>query len=199
MLRHALSGKNIVYFAYRVNGLAVRFIYKTKPSSVVMKKIVPGTVDYVNCTFENDGEAYLLTDDVKANLGTTYLLELTYSSPQKMSNLAEIQPFIYRASNNGRWEVHLPNEAPTSKMDMSFFGKNDDTSVPSAGTYYVCHGDYPFAFYLSNARIDYFEETTLLYENESVPMGEFFPQFIEWSTSKGQKNADWYLHPSIVR
>jgi len=178
------------------SGLAVRFLYTTTPSSIVMKKILPGTVNSVNCTYEYDGEAYLLTDDVKANLGTTYILELTYATAQPMSNLAEIQPFIYRDDENGRWEVHLPNEAPTSKMNMSYFGTQDDTSDPASGTYYTCHGNYPFAFYLSNARIDYFEETTLKRENESVPMGQFFPQFIEWSTSKGKKNADWYLHPT---
>lgn len=179
-----------------LSGLAVRFNFKTKPSTIVMKKILPGSDEVVNCSFTKDAEAYYLTDDVKANLGTTYIFEVTYGSPQKLSNLAEIEPFIYRDEDDRRWEVHLPNEAPTSNMDMSYFGTGDDKSNPAEGKYYVCQGDYPFAFYLSNAKIEYFQNTTLKPENESKPMGNFFPQFLEWSTSKGKRNADWYLHPS---
>ena len=37
--------------------------------------------------------------------------------------MASIQPFIYRSEGNQNWEVHIPMEAPTVKMNTSYFGK----------------------------------------------------------------------------
>ena len=40
-----------------------------------------------------------------------------------------------------------------------------------------------------------FEETILKRENESKSIDQFFPGFLEWSTSGGTTNQDWYLRP----
>ena len=144
-----------------------------------------------------DGNTYLLTDNITAELGTTYILELNYELPglKKISNVAEIKPFIYRTEGTGRWEVHIPFEAPTSKMITKYFGTLDDKSVPSEGKYFVRSGNYPFAFYLEGATLDSFKETLLLRSNESVKIDELYPSFMPWVLSNGTEHADWYLHP----
>ena len=84
-------------------------------------------------------------------------------------------------------------EAPTAKMNTSYFGKGDDRSNSDKGLYFVRQGNYPFAFYLKGADISAFEETILKHENESKPIDELFPHFLEWSISNGNTNRDWYL------
>ena len=127
-------------------------------------------------------------------MGTTYIFEITYGSALSSSEkMATIQPFIFRAEGGQNWEVHIPMEAPTSKMDFSYFGKDDDCSDPDKGLYFVRSGDYPFAFYLKGANISVFEETILNRENESKRIDELFPDFLEWSKSGGTTNQNWYI------
>lgn len=183
-------------YVTRKSGLALKLVTKSTPSSVVMKKKAPGASTATTANFTKDGDYYYITEDITAELGTTYIFEVAYSSPVSLSNSATVQPFLFRKENDGKqWEVHIPGEAPTSKMNTSYFGQGDDKSKPSAKKYFVRSGDYPFAFYMDNARIDYFEDI-LKRENESNPIDTFFPEFIGWSTSKGKQNQDWYLHPA---
>ena len=179
------------------SGLALTLKTKENPSSIIMKKVNPATKDTTEAHFVLDGNTYLLTDNIKAELGTTYILELNYELPglEKISNVAEIKPFIYRTEGTGRWEVHIPFEAPTSKMITSYFGTMDDKSVPSEGKYFVRSGNYPFAFYLEGANLDNFKETLLLRSNESVKIDELYPSFLPWVLSNGTEHADWYLYP----
>ena len=81
-------------------------------------------------------------------------------------------------------------EAPTEKMNTSYFGMFSDMSEPEQGLYYVGSGNYPFAFYLSGVSIDAFKDNILLRANEQKAIDEFFPKFIECKKCK-----DWYLHP----
>ena len=177
------------------SGLALTLNTQVNPKSIAMKKIAPGSTVAEEASFVKDRAVYYLTDDIKAEIGTTYILELIYDTKIKSSQMASIQPFIYRSEGNQNWEVHIPLEAPTAKMNSSYFGKDDDCSDLVHGLYYVREGNYPFAFYLKNADIDAFKETILKRENESIPIDEFFPGFMDWSTSGGTKSTDWYLHP----
>ena len=179
------------------SGLALTLKTKENPSSIIMKKVNPATKDTTEAHFVLDGNTYLLTDNIKAELGTTYILELNYELPglKKIRNVAEIKPFIYRTEGTGRWEVHIPFEAPTSKMITSYFGTMDDKSVPSEGKYFVRSGNYPFAFYLEGANLDNFKKTLLLRSNESVKIDELYPSFLPWVLSNGTEHADWYLYP----
>ena len=177
------------------SGLALKLETKATTSSFVMKKKAPGASTATTASFTKEGNYYYLTDDITNEIGSTYIFEVTYSSAQELSKLATVEPFLYRDENGKRWEVHLPYKTPTSKMDQSFFGTEDDASTPATGKYYVRQGDYPFAFFLDDARIEYFTDNILKRENENTPIDTFFPEFRLWSTSKGEKNADWYLHP----
>ncbi len=93
------------------SGLALRLNTKANPSSIVMKKIAPNQTEAAAANFTKEGNVYYLTDDIKGEIGTTYIFELSYSSAQQSSNLASVQPFIYRAEADGKlWEVHIPFE-----------------------------------------------------------------------------------------
>ena len=178
------------------NGLALTLNTKKEPSSIAMKKVASGSTEAEEVSFTKDGNVYYLTEDFNGELGTTYILELTYRTPLNSSEeLASIQPFIFRSEGDKNWEVHIPMEAPTAKMNTSYFGKGDDRSNPADGSYFVRQGNYPFGFYLKNADISAFEETILKRENESKSIDQFFPGFLEWSTSGGTTNQDWYLRP----
>ena len=178
------------------SGLALTLETQVTPK-VTMKKIEPGETEAVDASFATEGNIYYLTEDFTGELGTTYILELSYTNPLGSSaELASIKPFIYRSEGNQNWEVHIPMEAPTANMNTSYFGKGDDRSNPSKGSYFVRQGDYPFGFYLKNADISAFEETILKRENESKSIDQFFPGFLGWSISGGTTNQDWYLKPN---
>ena len=118
-------------------------------------------------------------------------MTLNYDSPIT-SGESEVDPFIFRNEANGkRWEVHLPQQAPTSKMDSSYFGTHDDASRPSQNLYYVRSGNYPFAFYLAGANENDIAPM-LLRSNESKPVDQLFNGHKAWVESNGTTNTDWY-------
>ena len=176
------------------SGLALTLNTKTSPKSIAMKKMAKGSTVAEEASFTTDGNVYYLTSDFKGELGTTYILELTYQNPLGSSaDMAAVKPFIYRSEGDKNWEVHIPMEAPTAKMNTSYFGTEDDCSDPSNGLYFVREGNYPFAFYMHGVNISVFESTILKRENESKRIDELFPGFLEWSTSGGTTNRDWYI------
>jgi LruC domain-containing protein len=185
------------------NGLAARL---TAPatSKIEMKRMAPGVTDInqaVSANFSSfkDGSAtvYYLTDYVEQDLGSTYILELTYKSAQSVAQVENvIEPFVYREESDGQtWEVHIPYSKPTSRMNMSYFGKGDDCSDINKGIYYVREGNYPYAFYLSGTKAEKFFNTILGSNAANKPIDTFYPTFIDWSVSKGENNKDWYLSP----
>ena len=180
----------------KVSGLAMRLNTKVKPSSIVMKK---GPKDSNPTTFnftkDSKEDIYYLTSDVKSEINSSYIFEITYSTAQTVDKCATIEPFLYGIRDGKNWEVHLPHMKPTNNMDMSFFGTENDYSNLSKGEYYVRPGYYPFAFHLEGASAEDFFDTILVTANESRPIDEFYPTFIQWSVSKGAKNTDWYLNP----
>ena len=172
------------------SGLAVTIDNKVDPTSVKMKTIKGA--DVKEASFEKDGNTYLLTNDITGTLGTQFVIEFEYSGGITNNQKSTAKPFIYRNEDGGRWEVHIPKEAPTSKMITSYFGTGDDLSDPSNGIYYVREGYYPFAFFLSGTTIEPFKNTILLRDNEKKPINELYPKFLKWSTSGGKNNNDWY-------
>lgn len=145
--------KTFQNFAGNQNGLAFRIPGGTVGNASVTCSIrKPGEKDFSETTFtyENDDNVYLLTENVKENMGAEYKVTVKYASPVFASS--EAQPFIFKNTTDGkRWEVHIPKEKPTSKMDFSYFGQSDDASNAGQGIYYVRTGNYLFAFFLSGA------------------------------------------------
>jgi LruC domain-containing protein len=186
-----------------VNGLAAR-VKSPATTAVVMKKMAPGETDVTKAqtvTYEtfkdgSDGTIYYLTSQVEDDLGSTYIIELTYKTVQDATALDNvIEPFIYRKEDDGKyWEVHIPYAKPTSRMNTSYFGQLSDRTNVSKGEYFVRAGLYPFAFHLTGTKAEHFFDTILSPDDNLQPIDEFYPDFRSWSSSRGQKNADWYLH-----
>jgi len=174
------------------SGLAVTIDNKVTPTSVKMKTIKGADVKEVSFDFEKNDNTYLLTNDITGTLGTQFVIEIEYSGGITNNQKSKVKPFIYRNEDGGRREVHIPFEAPTSKMITSYFGTEDDLSDPSKGIYYVREGYYPFAFFLSGTTIEPFKNTILLRDNEKKPINDLYPGFLEWSTSNGKNNKNWY-------
>lgn len=180
------------------DGLAFKMTPKVSSDkyTILLQRLAPGETEPKRAYFfKQDGDLYYIWDDVKEQLGYTYIFSVVYYTPQPMTDLVEFEPFIWRELDNGKhWEMHLPFCKPTKNADTSLFGTKDDKSVPSEGIYYVRNSVYPFAFYLANAKAADFMET-ILKEGENKPISTFYPEFLEWSTSNGIQNPDWYLHP----
>lgn len=142
----------------------------------------------------SEGNVIILTDNVKTNRNAEYKITREYSEKTSAKNQeTTIDAFIYRPSKEDtRSEVHCPMQKPTSKVDMSLFGQDDDRSVPEKGIYYISDKKniYPFAFYLSNANINDIEELKNFEKNEKKAISELYPGFIDWA--KFGKNPDWY-------
>ncbi len=95
-------------------------------------------------------------------------------------------PFIF--SEPGK-EIHLPSYAPTSRVNMTYFGTDDDASNPNTGVWYVSNADnaYPFALHLSN--ID-----TYRISDEGKSIETTYPEYTKWvNNGCGSQYADWYL------
>lgn len=179
------------------SGLALKLNTPAVPTSIDMKKIASGSEEVVDVEYNVIDDVYYLTEDVTGELGSTYILELTYSVGHYNDKSASVQPFIFRHEEGGDWEVHIPFEAPTARMNFSYFGKQDDASVPAENKFFVRSGDYPFAFFLMNAKISNFKNTILKRQYESKKINDLYPGFLPWSVSKGATNTDWYLHPVL--
>lgn len=180
------------------SGLALKLETSTNPNSIAMKKVAANSTDTIDVTFtkESNGNIYLLTEDVKGELRSTYILELIYNNGiQDNEKMAKVHPFLFRNEEESelRWEIHIPFEVPTAKVNSNYFGKEDDRSKPQEGIYYVRNSDYPFAFCLAGVGIEQFRETLLDRKNERTPISNLYPYFLEWSTSNGTKHKDWYL------
>ena len=172
------------------SGLALTLNTQATPTSVVMKKVKGGVESEVN--FTKDGNEYLLTEDITGELGTEYVLELNYENGITDQQTASVKPFIFRNQDNGkRWEVHIVGEAPTSKMDTSLFGTEDDLSDPSQGKYFVREGNYPFAFYLNNATVSDIARI-LDRANESKSIDQLFSGYMNWVNTGGDADSKWY-------
>ena len=191
------------------SGLAMKLMTKVEPSSIVMKKIAARSNKEVEVEFTVEkekanpalgikaGDVYYLTDDVKGEIGSTYILELNYNEGLTSGQLATVEPFIFRQEADGKqWEVHIPFEAPTSKMNFSYFKKEDDASDysdPNSLKYFVRDSDYPFAFFLAGITIESFKGTILKPVNEKKQIDALYPEFLPWSTSCGKEKEEWYV------
>ena len=178
------------------NGLALTLTGKAAGAKITCSTCAPGSDEFVAADFAREGDVLLLTDNVKTSTGTIYKITAKYDTPIATDSGSEVRPFIYRTDRAGlqpgmRWEVHIPYEAPTERIDWSLFGTGDDRSVPTEGRYYVRENKYPFAFFLAGAT-DSDLSPLLDPANEKTPVDELFPAYSEWVLSGGSSQADWY-------
>lgn len=95
-------------------------------------------------------------------------------------------PFIVINQTRGR-EVHKADYVPTSLVNASLFGTNQDRSNPGQGTYYKTANNHPWVIETSTS-IDYMQE-----KNE---LSTGYLKFIDWVVSGGTSYTDWYSNTS---
>lgn len=165
----------------------------------------------------------LVTDNVKGNDVLNHHIKFVVKYKEAIEitdgerdGVSTLNPFIYKQSENNpekRWEVHLTNRVPTENVDDSYFGTEDDASIPEQNIYYVRklndNGEitpYPFSFYLlgiptqeayENIReklvYDKNEHVTGTPKNERVSIDKVFPRYMNWVTTNHNEDKDWYL------
>jgi len=115
----------------------------------------------------------------------TLNLQISFTSPIEKTKLgtAPYNPFLFQRDKRGI-EVHLPNQAPTTKADLSLLGTQHDASSTVKGTYYKTAKGLPWA-------IDFTSE--FRYPSESQAIIDAYLKFAEWAESGGVNYPDWYL------
>ena len=203
-------------FATKKNGIAFRLIGGDRAAvnsngNTTGKRIsgyhVPAEVKlYLDSTdisdqleYDQDNQIFYVIPDTKKNPGVTYTVEflhIPYGSPKfyernykKYKTIVDV--FLYRKEGDKNWEVHTKGQEPTPKMNYEYFGKGDDLSNPEQGIYYVRHGNYPFALFLSGQQIDAMGKIFDI-ANEGQTLEKMYPNYTKWVESEGKENKEWY-------
>lgn len=118
-----------------------------------------------------------------------------------------VNPFIVvnGTIESSRTEVHLPKYPPTQKNNNELFGTENDCSKGASDSYYISdkENNYPFAIELIgvgyHSLYDKDENKVTIPDFTTSPEGvaidESYPSFVDWVTSGGKTNSDWYLSP----
>lgn len=81
-------------------------------------------------------------------------------------------------------EIHLPDRAPSAKMNLNYFGQGHDNSNVGSGKYFKTKNNLPWALNIA---------VSVPYPQEMVDITSAYLNFIKWATSGGSTNSNWYL------
>jgi LruC domain-containing protein len=134
---------------------------------------------------------------VNTTPGATYVqpteqtITINLVSPVALGNmgLPPYNPFMIINGERQR-EVHLIDNPPTDKADMSLLGTGNDKSNPASGKYYVTSGNLPYAIDISS----HFD-----YPVEKIQVTEAHLKFFPWGESSGSQYYDWYTPKANYR
>lgn len=172
---------------------------------------------------DNIYNVILVTNNIKGNDVLNHHIKFVVKYKEAIEitdgerdGVSTLNPFIYKQSENNpekRWEVHLTNRIPTENVDDSYFGTEDDASIPEENIYYVrkvnSNGEitpYPFSFYLLGVPSqDAYENLRekLVYDkngnitgtpkNERTSIDKVFNRYMNWVRTDHNEDKDWYL------
>ena len=149
-------------------------------------------------------DAYNTLEYSGAGIGVNTTPGLTYVEPDTINILMEytpnqftlsdldifsFNPFMMANMERGK-EIHLPDYPPTSLVEESYFGTEDDDSNEANGRFYKTTSNLPWA-------LNIYE--TFSYTNEKIEILNGYNHFAEWANSSGTSFADWYLDNSGYR
>ena len=149
--------------------------------------------------YDQENQIFYVIPDTKKNPGLTYTVEFLHipdGSPKFYERnykdyKSKIDVFLYRKEGDKNWEVHTKGQEPTPKMNYEYFGKGDDLSKPEQGIYYVRHGNYPYALFLSGQQIDAMGKIFDI-ANEGQTLEKMYPKYQKWVETEGKENKEWY-------
>lgn len=140
-------------------------------------KVLPYEGSFGNGVNTNPDAPYVEPDTMK--------ISIDFISPQTSLTLGKppYNPFIFVNQIRGR-EVHLPDMAPTSRVDLSYFQTINDASEPLLGRYYKTRENLPWAINI----IGGFTQVT-----EKNEITRAYLQFASWARSGGVSSSNWYM------
>ena len=124
--------------------------------------------------------------------GSTYVkpdtinVTIAFADGKVVPTAISINPYLIINQNRGR-ELHMANKVPTSAANPSYFGANDDKSIPASGIYYVNINNLPWALDVP---------LTIPYPIEGVNVTAAYLNLANWAQSSGTKFTDWYIDNS---
>lgn len=179
-------------FATKNNGLAVRVSGLAQEDQLKLYRRKSGETEYkeIDINYVPDEKVVYITSDVKQYKNAEYKLTVFHRGTVSKEKISVI-PFLYRQDPDGQWEVHIPQDKPTKKINTKLFGKGDDATNVSTGVYFVRDGNYPFAIFLAGAT-EADLKGLLDRANEGKPIDELYPNYAKWATSGGKNGIDWY-------
>ena len=177
----------------KINGLAARLagIQTSDQLKFFLKREGSDKYEEIRCDYESAESIVLLSDDVNDDCkdSITYRISVLHSGFVDKELIKFVEPFIYRNEEGGRWEVHQIDCPPSSKMNMSLFGKGDDASDVKNKKYYRRDGKYPFALHLADATK---ANLVKLIRSDGTSISNQYPYYDAWVKSDGKTHQDWY-------
>jgi len=131
-----------------------------------------------------DKAVVIVFDNATDNIYSTLNLLIELSQPLDASVVGTppFNPFIFINQDRGR-EAHQINMAPTNLMNHTYFGTQDDNSVPSQGKYYVTTNKLPWSLNI----LEGFD-----FPKEGKQINKAYKMFNQWAESGGTMYSDWY-------
>lgn len=134
---------------------------------------------------------------VNTSIGSPYVtpdvinMTITLAQPVPLSTIGTppYNPFIIVNQERGH-EVHMTDNPPTDKADLTLFGTGNDNSNIAAGKYYKTSGNLPWAINLP-------EKFSYMSEKNQIVSG--YLKFGTWAESGGSSYPDWYKDLSGYR
>jgi len=142
------------------------------------------TLDAKGLETGQDKAVVIVFDNASDNIYSTLNIHILLQDPLEPSLIgtAPFNPFIFIDEDRGR-ESHLINMAPTNKMNTTFFGTEDDKSVPSQNKYYLTENKLPWVLNL----LEKFD-----YPKEKKSINKAYTNFNTWAETGGASYSDWY-------
>jgi LruC domain-containing protein len=116
----------------------------------------------------------------------TVHVNVQFNSPISSSTLGSVpfNPFLI-SNGHRKFEVHLPNNAPTDLAEMSIFNTQDDNSNVGTGKYYLSKDNLPWAMSFT---------VPFTYPTETTAVWTAYGHFLDWAKSNGASYTDWYTN-----
>lgn len=160
------------------------------------------TNDIRNYTGRIEGCNYFRTEE-GCDAPVDNVFEFTISAPFKTGQeplassfpSSPYDPFIFATPNTWRHhmfngvnpgrglEIHMKNQAPTSKFNASFYGMADDRSDPDNNLYFQNENGLPWAIEVPG---------DWEYPKEKTGLLEAYPKFKDFVESKGARESTWF-------
>lgn len=168
----------------------VKSVSLTRNGSPVSHPVIEDAASELVIVFSPDLKAELDTDCARDFDCMNYSLSIEFNSPvsKDVVGLPPFDPFIFAIDGqphggyeNRGWEVHLKEFSGTSLFNSSYMGTQDDNS--NAVNSFVSGNNMPWAVNIADK---------VFVPKEKIDISVAYPQFVQWVTSSGLMNTQWY-------